>query len=1400
MCRFPERRRMKARAPPPPNQPPASRKVNNEHRLTADVAVPPDQGGINMKENMINRTVDFMVVFPDGEEQKNSVHGSKAVMDLLVDLCSRYHLNPAHHTLELQSWESPQPLQYTPNTLIGALDVQKILLKEKSLEGKTKKPPPKIPEKTMRLVVNYLKTQKAVVRVNPEVPLESIIPAICEKCEVSQEHLTLLRDTITGEQLELTKSLNELGIKELYAWDRKRVVPSKAQSEPSLNCRETRNSTSCDPVEKEKKRFLGFFRTNKRISKAEVSLLRMDVDYGSEEPLKSTRASQQSLDRITTAPNSPSVNSCSITLGPSLSLGNISELTASSEIKKRRAPLPPTVMPQSGEANGQEQASSQMSPSSSQNELQKKKRRAPPPPTPPTPPTLPMPNRIEETEDKRQSTVGDGRLVPQKPPRGSTRGPPQLVIPPPPPYPPPDSDMDPAVLYNGTDGTDTTELVPKCNEQISSDNHYSSDDLVLEQSEMEETASVSSCFASEDTTEDSGVLSSPSDIVSLDSQSDSLRSRDKSVSVQDTLAGAESPVIAESCSLKNASFNSEESGNFHCSMEEDEATETKSENSETFIAARLEQTLAAFDEELAAMEGSPEDSESGSLPSETDSHLPQNCKAADDVPAAVPVTIIDEVPEADIAMHYSGEGGGDALPSQTQANGDAPVSPGKPSNENNNAGSFSKGCVNNGSPCLFNGLLRQQSPGPEFRRQNEEEQKCVSEAQPSSREERNKDEADLAVVPENATNFEPPNKSNGTKENVKSLSERNATEVLPSRTNTESECRPASVRSVDGLEAAPPPSPWSSRVHNVIASYEPKMGLTTFKVVPPRPELKRFDRDVSLSTGAIKIDELGNLVTPNTGGTRKVAVNMPPSETGETLIGRARAYWRSNSAEKTFEESPVGYPNKPPVIPNSKPLNKPSETKHGCPMSQKVAAVPLVGPKVVGNNWGSEKIRPSFDVIQDPGKSTIVPAGNKDKTGLLFQKPPRRTSSHYVASAIAKSLDPPQLRTNWERRDKEEDNCAQRGTNAEVESFLKRRIIVAKSFSVEPQPARTMEGCSGISSCNTNTANKLPSGSQSQMTNNTANMKALNETSATSSYRRSFSAPFTTVSSQDGVAEEETGSDSAQNAIVRDTSTMLSNVFFQSEEPAGQNKSLSFLRSFNAPLSSGSLAKSSSGHTDHRGSLECNGTTLVNHVASETGESFDRASARDELDLHASNDSNIYSVFGPKKKFKPVIQKPPPKDRSLHSALMEAIQTAGGREKLRKISDTDNGTHKKASVSLPENERSALLAAIRGHSGASMLRKTSSSASEELRSFRNVELSLQIREGSPTEQQRNPPLPSLPPPPPPPPPPPAQLSTKTARTFTSSNVENLGDARQALMEAIRSGTGAARLRKVPLLV
>lgn len=43
------------------------------------------------------------------------------------------------------------------------------------------------------------------------------------------------------------------------------------------------------------------------------------------------------------------------------------------------------------------------------------------------------------------------------------------------------------------------------------------------------------------------------------------------------------------------------------------------------------------------------------------------------------------------------------------------------------------------------------------------------------------------------------------------------------------------------------------------------------------------------------------------------------------------------------------------------------------------------------------------------------------------------------------------------------------------------------------------------------------------------------------------------------------------------------------------------------------------------------------------------------------------TVFGPIKKFKPVICRSVEKETSLHSSLMEAIQTGGGRDRLKKV-------------------------------------------------------------------------------------------------------------------------------------
>ena len=67
-------------------------------------------------------------------------------MDLLVELCSRFHLNPALHTLELLSPEGHE-LVYKPNTLLGSLNTARVLIKEKvGVEKPVRRPVPKVPE------------------------------------------------------------------------------------------------------------------------------------------------------------------------------------------------------------------------------------------------------------------------------------------------------------------------------------------------------------------------------------------------------------------------------------------------------------------------------------------------------------------------------------------------------------------------------------------------------------------------------------------------------------------------------------------------------------------------------------------------------------------------------------------------------------------------------------------------------------------------------------------------------------------------------------------------------------------------------------------------------------------------------------------------------------------------------------------------------------------------------------------------------------------------------------------------------------------------------------------------------------------------------------------------------
>ncbi|XP_055019299.1 protein cordon-bleu-like isoform X2 [Boleophthalmus pectinirostris] len=206
---------MKPRAPPPPQVPqPAPRRIFRSADSLDEVTVR------DMKENMLSHCVELRLTLPTGFQTTVTEDGSKALMDVLVELCSRYHLNPSLHTLDLFTPEG-HPLGFKPNALLGSLNVACVLIKEKVLEERqVRRPAPKVPEKTVRLLVNYHGSQKAVVRVNPLLPLQDLVPVICDKCEFDPALIVLLKDSIGRQELPLDKSLSHLGIKELYVNDK----------------------------------------------------------------------------------------------------------------------------------------------------------------------------------------------------------------------------------------------------------------------------------------------------------------------------------------------------------------------------------------------------------------------------------------------------------------------------------------------------------------------------------------------------------------------------------------------------------------------------------------------------------------------------------------------------------------------------------------------------------------------------------------------------------------------------------------------------------------------------------------------------------------------------------------------------------------------------------------------------------------------------------------------------------------------------------------------------------------------------------------------------------------------------------------------------------------------------
>ncbi|GAB1295822.1 Protein cordon-bleu [Apodemus speciosus] len=1284
--------KMKARAPPPPGKP-AAQNVHSDQKLPHDATLGSQQSLVYMKEALQNSTLDITVVLPSGLEKQSVVSASHAMMDLLVELCLQNHLNPSHHVLEIWSSETQQPLSFKPNTLIGSLNVQTVLLKEKVPEEKVKSA--KAPEKSVRLVVNYLRTQKAVVRVSPEVPLQNILPVICAKCEVSPDHVVLLRDNVAGEELELSKSLNELGIKELYAWDNRREMFRKS-------------SLGNDETDREKKKFLGFFKVNKRSnSKAEhLGLSGADSD---EDPSKS--ASGGDLNGCVTTPNSPSLPSRSLTLGPSHSLGNISGVSMKSDMKKRRAPPPPSPALLCQD-KGSEKASL-----SSQADLQKKKRRAPAPPPPQPPPPSPVvPNRVEDKEENRKSTVGVGLSLPLGP--GS---------------------------------------------------HCSMGGVSQVPADAEETASVGSCFASEDTTEDSGVMSSPSDVVSLDSQQDSMRSKDKWSTDQEDCSDQDLAGTPELGPLKSPSWGINGSGSSVVRTEK--ATMPANDDEDLFITGHLHQALAELDEDLEGnslsilydhtgsqsrflrMEENYE-TDTSSLTNSVNgvsSHSLQEAIIPDSGVDDIPVTFIGEV-------------------------SDEPLDSGLFSSRCNNATTFNTG-----------GVASQRSHLSPF--QTEHGQPSVRtnrkepDPSPPSQDNRKRNQPTLANTSENENPVEtdPTVTSLVSKLLIDDPKAKDKGKVCGSSHSEKTQAghgiNSLRVNPKDGKDESSHSAlpPWSHHGQASGGSYGLKYGLTTYKIVPPKSEMRCYDRNVSLSTGAIKIDEQGNLVSPHMNGSRTISRPSAVAETDAPPIGKVKEFWRHNSMEKYLNGPAKGTVQRAPSTAVAATPAKPQQDngmKAACTLT-----TPQQQPasQECGAHLEEESSRPA---VSCPLK---VPATNP--TDITFLKPQRRTSSQYVASAIAKKMGPPKVHADVVRPHKKP---AEQGH----EEAKPARPPPARKDDAAPDlhpEARQHEHGTNQGSVRlpSNAGVQLPAGDHAKVEVNSTYGKSSTQDYPAAVHRNSYFLPGrssqrdrVSVGQSCGFNEKQTTSNQKTNSASNSSKAL--------DKAHPPPLLLAEARDSGRILVNGSARTPGNCEPPHSPKE----STLTSYIILQTEEKPSPLST----DSQDANDALPSSIFGPKKKFKPVVQRPLPKDISLHSALMEAIHSSGGRDKLRKTAEqAPEGRPKKPSYAEAESERSALLAAIRGHSGSLSLRKVSSLASEELQSFRNAAL---VAPGLDKPQQEDLGLP--PPPALPPPPTPAPSASVTVSKFSTGTLSNTVNARQALMDAIRSGTGAARLRKSSL--
>lgn len=225
-------------------------------------------------------------------------------------------------------------------------------------------------------------------------------------------------------------------------------------------------------------------------------------------------------------------------------------------------------------------------------------------------------------------------------------------------------------------------------------------------------------------------------------------------------------------------------------------------------------------------------------------------------------------------------------------------------------------------------------------------------------------------------------------------------------------------------------SSFNSSHGKITHSVPSRFGVKTFTVVPPKPctiqaAATQPAPAASGSSGAIRIDDQGNMVTAGITHNKVGRSSEPGVNEGAPLCEKAKAFWSSSARQENAATLRTTLMEKTKDVHGlSSPPTVRSEVKSGSNSAenQKTKQGTVSGPdhpKVEGKEETKEPIKnvtlsnkngvqvesksPASSSTQSLSKPALPPPLHSDlKQQPNFLKPSRRTSSKYVASAISK--------------------------------------------------------------------------------------------------------------------------------------------------------------------------------------------------------------------------------------------------------------------------------------------------------------------------------------------------------------------------------------------------------------